>query len=200
MTRDRNPTDGEENFDDPNEPRGGDRSDAAGAKSDAVAALAREKEELLDQYQRALAETENLRKRHRREMADARQYAVAEFARELVDVVDNLERALTGVADDRKDDPLVAGVRLVQEQLAKALKNQGVTRIQAEGQPFDPMQHEAVQQEARDDVAPGTITRELMRGYKIGDRLLRAAMVMVAAGPTAASDPATPKQKEEEGP
>lgn len=200
MTRERKQTDADESLDDRNDAAGANSSNPADREDDALAALTRERNELFDQYQRALAETENLRKRYRREMTDARTYAVSEFARALLEIVDNLDRALGGVSDDRKDDPLVAGVRLVQDQLAKALRDQGVTTIEAEGQPFDPMLHEAIQQEPRDDVPAGTVTRELMRGYKIGDRLLRAAMVMVAAGGTGAAGGGAPKQKKGDAP
>ncbi|MFH0944533.1 MAG: nucleotide exchange factor GrpE [Planctomycetota bacterium] len=160
-------------------------------EEDPVAALERERDELREQYQRALAEQENARKRHQRQMQEQRQYSVSELARELLEVVDNLQRALAGVRPEEGNDPLVAGVRLVEEQLLKTLCNHGVRPIEACGQPFDPMLHQAVMEVETDEVEPGTITEELARGYTLGDRLLREAAVRVAK--------ALSKTKESEG-
>ena len=143
--------------------------------------------EYRDRYQRTLAEQENARKRHQREMSDARQYAIADFARDLLEVVDNLSRAIDGIPDDQTDDPLASGVRLVQDQLLKALKNHGVTEVEAIGAPFDPMFHNAVMEDERGDIAPGIVTEELVKGYQVRDRLLRAAMVKVSKAPSAAN-------------
>lgn len=155
--------------------------------SEQDAAIA-ERDEWKDRYHRALADAENARKRHQRERDESRQYAVAELARELLGVLDNLTRAVEGVPADQQDDPLATGVRLVLSQLETALKSHGVEPIEAFGTPFDPMHHEAIQQEERDDVPPGTVVDELIRGYRIKDRLLRASVVRVSkAGPGAAA-------------
>lgn len=165
--------------------------EAAGEQPEAedpAAIIERERDELREQYQRALAEQENARKRHQRQMQEQRQYAVSELARELLEVVDNLQRALEGAAAEKEGDPLVAGVRLVEEQLLKVLGNHGVRRIEACGQPFDPMLHQAVMEVETDEVEPGTITEELARGYSLRDRLLREAVVRVAKAPSEAKE------------
>ena len=144
--------------------------------------------EMRDRYQRTLAEQENVRKRHLREMQDARHYAIGDFARDLLEVVDNLSRAIDGVPEEQAEDPFVAGVQLVQDQLLKALSNHGVTEVVSEGAPFDPMLHNAVMEDERDDVPPGTVTAELVKGYQVRDRLLRAAMVKVSKAPAAPTE------------
>jgi len=143
-------------------------------------AVERERDDWREKYARALADQENARKRHLRDLADARQYAITGFATDLLDAVDNMERALAGAGEDRKDDPVVRGVSLVSELLLKALKKHGVEAVEALGRPFDPNFHNAIAEDETSDAAPGTVTAELQRGYRIGDRLLRPAMVRVA--------------------
>lgn len=145
------------------------------------AELAKERDEWKEKYVRALADHENARRRHLRELQDARQYAIAGFAEDLLDAVDNMERAIAGAAD-RQDDPVVAGVRMVHELLSKVLKKHGVEPVDALGKPFDPNLHNAIAQDETSDCAAGTVTAELQRGYRIGDRLLRPSMVRVARG------------------
>ena len=154
-------------------------------EADPIEAITAERDDWKDRYHRALADAENARKRHQREKTETRQYAVTELARDLVNVIDNLDRALAGVPADQADDAIVTGVRLVHEQFLGTLKSHGVETIEAMGQPFDPISHEAIQQEERDDVAPGTIVEELMTGYRLADRLLRASVVKVARAPAA---------------
>lgn len=158
---------------------------------DPLAEITRERDDYRDRYQRALADMENAAKRHRREMTEHRLYSVAEFARELLPVVDNLQRALDGVAEDHQDDPFVAGVKLVENEFLRTLENHGVSRVEAIGEPFDPMHHEAIMQDERGDVEPGTVTEELARGYRLGERLLRAAVVKVAKAPAGGADQAS---------
>lgn len=155
----------------------------SGAAGDPAAALQQELAELRDRYARALAEQENSRKRHQREMQESRHYAIAQFAKDLLEVVDNFSRALEALPADQTGNPYVAGVRMVQDQLSKAMSAHGVTRIEAIGQPFDAMFHSAILEEERADVPAGTVVEELVSGYRIGDRLLRAAMVKLARAP-----------------
>lgn len=143
--------------------------------------LARERDEWKEKYVRALADHENARRRHLRELTDARLYAISGFAEDLLEAVDNMERAIAG-AEDRKDDPVVSGVRLVYDLLAKTLKKHGVEPVEALGKPFDPNFHNAIAQDEATDCPPNTVTAELQRGYRIGDRLLRPSMVRVARG------------------
>jgi len=182
------PTDDmEEIFDDPGET--GSTSEQV-APEDELAGALQELDEFRDRYHRSLADQENARKRHQREMQDARRYGVSELSKELLEVADNLDRALDGASSDEPEHPMIAGVRMVRDELRRALCNHGVEEIEAVGQPFDPMLHNAIMQEDRDDLEPGTVTEEFAKGYKIADRLLRASMVKVAKKPAgSSSDP-----------
>jgi len=148
--------------------------------------------ELKDQLLRALAETENVRRRSQRELQDARRYAVADFARELLALADNFDLAL---ASARRAGigagPLVDGIELTQRQFLQIMEKYGIRPIAAEGQPLDPNLHQAVMQVEAADATPGTVTQVLQVGYVIHDRLLRPAMVAVAKTPEppAATEP-----------
>lgn len=153
-----------------------------------VAALETERDALKDQIMRALAETENVRKRANRQIADERIYAVEKFARDLLGVADNLARAVEQLpADQRAALPdaaraLIDGVDMTQKDLVAALARHGVTAIDASpGAAFDPAWHQAVTQIPSVHPA-GTVAQLFQSGWKIGDRALRAAMVAVSAG------------------
>ncbi len=169
------------------EPTRDESATESAATDDALAKAAQERDEFKDRFARALADMDNLRKRTQRDLEDGRRYAVAEIARDLLEVQDNLQRALAGVPADARDSGLAAGVRLVEEQIAKLLATHGVQPVASVGQPFDPAVHQAIATESHPEFPPGTVTSELVRGYRIHDRLLRPAMVKVAA-----ADAATP--------
>jgi molecular chaperone GrpE len=156
--------------------------------ADRLAAVERERDELKDAMLRALAETENVRKRSNRQIEDARMYGVEKFSRDLLNVADNLARALeqltpegrAGLSDNARS--LVEGVDLTQKELVTVLARHGVTAIAAQpGDPFDPAHHQAVTQIPSPHPA-GTVAELFQSGWKIGDRTLRAAMVAVSAG------------------
>jgi molecular chaperone GrpE len=162
-----------------------------------TAALAGENADLRDRLLRALAETENVRRRADRMVDDARQYGISDFARELLVVADNLQRTIAAVEDYAQDHSaaaaidkvLVEGVQATDRVLAKALERFGVRRIEAVGQRFDPKVHEAVM-EVEDASRPaGTITSAIEEGYTINDRLLRPARVAVTRLPANARPP-----------
>jgi molecular chaperone GrpE len=162
-----------------------------------AAALAGENADLRDRLLRALAETENVRRRADRMVDDARQYGISDFARELLVVADNLQRTIAAVEDYAQDHSaaaaidkvLVEGVQATERVLAKALERFGVRRIEAVGQRFDPKVHEAVM-EVEDASRPaGTITSAIEEGYTINDRLLRPARVAVTRLPANARPP-----------
>jgi molecular chaperone GrpE len=144
-----------------------------------------------DRHLRDRAELENFKRRSQRERSEALRYACEGLLRDLLPVVDNLERALRAAAESSGEGAngsgataaLVAGVELVQRQLLDALERHGVTRIDARGQPFEPALHEAVFRVESDQAAPGTVVDELAPGYRLHDRLLRAAQVSVAQPP-----------------
>jgi molecular chaperone GrpE len=153
-----------------------------------VAALEKERDELKDQMLRALAETDNVRKRANRQITEERTYAVEKFARDLLNVSDNLSRALDALpADVRNTLPESArtaleGVAMTQKELVTVLGRHGVTAIDAApGAAFDPELHQAVTQ-IPSIHPPGSVAELFQSGWKIGDRTLRAAMVAVSAG------------------
>src|SRR5258707_7769657 len=145
--------------------------------------LAAENASLRERLMRALAETENTRRQGERREQDAQQYAIANFARELLQVVDNLRRAVeTGATDagPRKADGLIEGVAATDRILTQILNRFGVAELNALNEPFDPMKHEAVMETAETDHPPGSVVEVLENGYRLHDRLLRPARVVVA--------------------
>jgi molecular chaperone GrpE len=155
-----------------------------------IAALEAELAEGQDKLLRALAETENVRRRAQRERQDAEKYAVSGFARELLSVADNLRRALDSLPEkEAKDDRtknLLAGVEATERELLAAFERNGLKRIEAMGERFDHNFHQAVFEAENTGRPAGTIVEVLQPGYVLHDRLLRPAMVGVAKGGPAA--------------
>ena len=149
-----------------------------------MAALEAELAEQKDRLLRALAETENVRRRSQREREDASKYAVAGFAKELLSVADNLRRALDSLpAEEAKDErtrSLLAGVEATERELLTVFERNGVRRIDPNGERFDHNFHQAVFEAERPGKPAGTIIEVLQPGYVLHDRLLRPAMVGVA--------------------
>ena len=142
---------------------------------------------LKDQLLRALAETENARRRARKDVADARTYAISRFAQDLLGVADNLGRALESIpAERRAEDEAVKaiadGIEMTARELEAVLERHGITRIDPLGEAFDYNLHQALFETADTDKPDGTVVQVAQVGYRIGDRLLRAAMVGVAKG------------------
>jgi molecular chaperone GrpE len=131
---------------------------------------------------RTQADFENFRKRAAREKDDAIKYANASFLDRLIPILDNFELGLNAARTGAANSPIIAGMDMVSRQLADFLASSGVEAINAEGQPFDPNLHEAVAQEESPSVKEGVIIRQLRRGYKLRDRLLRPATVVVSKG------------------
>ena len=138
-----------------------------------------------DKYVRAVADLENHRRRSKRDLDDAKADARTRVLKEMLPVIDNLERAVLHGGGD--GDPVLEGVRLVLRQFTTALERLEVTAVIAEGQPFDPNLHEAIGQQ-ESDAPPGTVVSVLQKGYRLADRLLRPAMVVVARPRAAAPD------------
>jgi molecular chaperone GrpE len=158
--------------------------------------------ELKDQLLRALAETENTRRRAQRDKSDASKYAIAGFAREILSVADNFQRALDAVPDEARGndeavDNLYLGVEMTGKELAAALEKVGITEINALGQPFDHNFHQAMFEIEDPDKPAGTVVQEMQKGYMIQDRLLRPAMVGVSKGGDKAPPPEEPKGEPE---
>ncbi|HEY6350438.1 MAG TPA: nucleotide exchange factor GrpE [Candidatus Angelobacter sp.] len=140
--------------------------------------LRAERDNLLDRLARLQAEFDNARKRAARENAEFRDYAVTDAVRVLLPVTDSLSLALKNA--DANPQEFKKGVELIQKQLQEALQKIGVQRVPAQGQPFDPRWHEAIEMVESNDVQDNHVIEELQPGYKIKERLLRPAMVRVA--------------------
>src|SRR5262245_45983357 len=154
--------------------------EAAEKVADPLAEARAEAARIRDQLLRTAADYDNFRKRTRREVEDAQKRGREELLRELLPVFDNLERAVVhaGQASDAK--AVADGVGMVLKQFADTLGKVGIKRIAAVGGPFDPSLHEAIQQVETNDHPAGTIVAEVQPGYAMGDRLVRASMVVVA--------------------
>lgn len=153
------------------------------SQADPVKQAQSEAAEFKDKFLRAQAEIANVTRRLNDERAQALRNANANFARELLTVADNFERLLASVADRPADDPVVNGARLTYDSLLKVLRNHGVEPIETVGKPFDPRLHEAILHQPSDTVPEGHVAAEMTRGYKMNDRVLRAAVVAVARKP-----------------
>jgi len=148
-----------------------------------VEELKRQLDERQDRLLRTLAEMENLRRRTQREREDYVKYAAETLLRDLVPVLDNLDRALAAARAAGGAANVVEGVELIQRELLRVLERHGVTRYSAAGQPFDPTRHEAVARVVSAEQAPDTVVSETAPGYLLHGRVLRPAMVAVAAAP-----------------
>lgn len=154
--------------------------------ADVIAALHAENVELKDKMLRALAETENTRRRAEREKADASLYAVTRFARDMLTIADNFSRALAHLPPTVRDaaDPqvkaVIEGVEATDRQLLTALANHGVKQIDTGDGKFDPNLHQAIAEVPGEGRPGGSIVNVVQTGYTIGERLLRPAMVTVA--------------------
>lgn len=170
-------------------------SETAGVTDDAalagalerIAELEAETGKLKDQALRALAETENIRRRSEREREDTAKYAISGFAKSLLDAADNLRRAIDAVPAgaveaDAALKTLVDGVAATERQLLAAFERHGVTRIEPVGETFDPNFHQAMFELPGTGKPAGTIVQVMQPGYVLQGRLLRPAMVGVARG------------------
>jgi molecular chaperone GrpE len=144
-----------------------------------AAALQRERDDYYDRWLRKSAEFENYRRRIDRERREQADKAVVDLLQELLLVVDDFDRALEIERDDT-DNPYRKGVELIRTKLHDLLRKHGVKPIEALGADFDPNVHQAVMHESSPDHREGEVIGELRKGYMIGDRLLRPAMVKVA--------------------
>jgi molecular chaperone GrpE len=171
----------------------GDDRDGDGepaSPEDRMAAVAAERDELKDRLLRVAADFENFKKRNRAAEAQADVRGREAVLKDMLEVMDNLERAVSAYGEGTNgavDGPaILKGVGLVLRLFKSKLDRHDVKPVAAEGQPFDPRRHEAISRVEREDLPPGTVAVELQRGYTIGDRLLRPALVSVAAQPSTA--------------
>ncbi len=174
-------------------PQSPDANPPADANAE-IAALKDEAAKLKDGMLRAMAETENVRRRLETQAEERGRYAVSSFAKEMLTVADNLRRAIENIpadklAADELAKKLAEGVELTERGLIAALEKFGIKRVVAMGQKFDPHLHQAMMEVETADAAPGTVVHEMQAGYTIADRLLRPALVGVAKSGTASIQP-----------
>ncbi len=156
-----------------------DEADADAAEPGVEEQLA----EMKDRWMRARAETENARRRARLDVEEARRHGASGLVASLLPVLDSLQRALEARPED-SHDMVWEGLQLTEQMLVGALAAHGVTPIEAKpGDAFDPTAHKALLEQPTADQEPGTIVAELVRGYRLHDRLLREAQVSVAKAP-----------------
>ena len=139
---------------------------------------------LRDQLLRTAADFDNFRKRSRREAQDQERRAREDMLRDMLPVFDNLERAAQHAGSAKDVQSLAEGISMVMRQFLDTLGKLGIERIETVGKAFDPALHEAIQQLETAEHAPGTVAAEVQAGYRLGDRLIRPAMVVVAKPPT----------------
>jgi molecular chaperone GrpE len=173
---------------------------------DELAALRVEVAELKERLLRALAETENTRRRAERDRLDASQYAVTRFARDMLIVSDNLHRALAHLSQEaRAEAPaqvkaVLEGVEATERELAATLERHGVRPIDMSNERFDPHLHQAIAEVPAEGRPAGSVVNVVQTGYVIADRLLRPAMVTVARKPTdGGGEPSSGSANENDG-
>lgn len=144
-----------------------------------------ELERFRDLALRAQADFDNFRKRAAREKEEAVRYANAAFLERLIPILDNFELGLNAARATGESSPILSGMDMVSRQLSEFLASHGVEPVAAEGAAFDPNVHEAVAQESHQEIADGWVVRQLRKGFKLKERLLRPATVVVSKGPAA---------------
>jgi molecular chaperone GrpE len=154
------------------------------AGGDALAEKTEECKTLNDRYLRLAAEFENYKRLAQRDQRDQIRFGNEQLLKELLPVVDNMERAIKAAQDNGGNPALVQGVDLTLKQLSAALGKFGVQAVEAVGRAFDPSAHQAVAHVPSETVPSNHVVDEFQKGYRLHDRILRAAMVSVSSGPT----------------
>jgi molecular chaperone GrpE len=163
--------------------------DGQGEAQSEVEALQQKLDTTHERLLRTAADLDNLRKRSKRDIDDALVRGHADVLSELLPVMDSMELALASADPDSKAESIIEGVKMIQKQFLTAAERFKLKPIESEGQAFDPNFHEAVAQVASPDHPAGQIVNEMRRGYLLGDRLLRPAMVIVSKGSTVKEAP-----------
>lgn len=157
-------------------------NEVADAAADEIIALKAEVQALKDQVLRVAADAENTKRRAEREANDARAYAIQKFGRDLLTVADTLDRALATPAEDPAVKTFVVGMEMTHKSLMTAFENNGLRKIDPpKGEKFDPHQHQAMMEQPSAEVGAGGVIQVLQPGYELLGRLIRPAMVVVAA-------------------
>ena len=152
-------------------------------EKDNIESLRLENAHLKDEYLRALAESENTKKRCAQEIDKNNKYAISSFAKNLLTVADNLHRAIEAAAQNTEScKDLLKGVEMTEAELMKVFNKHGITKMEVVGKHFDPNFHQVIQEVEDKEKPNGTVIAELQTGYMINDRILREAMVVVSKG------------------
>ena len=174
----------------PNEAGSGSPNDGAAAtpaadveqNDDPTAGLQADLDRFRDLALRSQADFDNYKKRAAREKEEAIKYANSSLLERLIPVVDNFQLGLSAAKSESEQSPIFAGMSMVLKQLTDFLADNGLQPIDAEGQKFDPNLHEAIAHEPNEQLAEGTVIRQIRRGYRLKDRLLRPSTVIVSSG------------------
>ena len=163
-----------------------DNLDIPGKPENELEQLRAEKAEAQDKLLRALAEAQNVRRRAQQDVERERKFGIERFAKDMLSVADNLGRALSALPDSDSIEPalknVIVGVQATERELQSVLERHGVTKLEALGKPFNAEFHQAMMEVEDPTVPTGTVVQELIPGYLIAGRLLRAAMVAVSKG------------------
>ena len=142
-------------------------------------------EEYLANWQRAQADFINYKRRNEKEKEELGEYSKAAIVQCILPILDDFERAISAVPDETVDANWVEGVRMIEKKLRAILESEGLSCIEAIGEPFDPYQHEAVRQDSGEE---GVVLDEVQKGYKFNDKVIRASQVVVGNGETEEKD------------
>lgn len=154
---------------------------------DVVTPLREERDRLKEQLLRTAADFDNFRKRTKKDLDESERRGREETVRELLPVFDNLERAVAAAVGTTDVTSIIEGVKMVLKLFEDQTGRLGVTKVDAVGQRFDPTVHDAIQQKETDEYPPGTVIAEVVPGYRLGERLIRPAMVVVSRKPSASA-------------
>jgi molecular chaperone GrpE len=191
-------SDPREKGEDQGQPDAPDTAESPGASAELASdleALLAENVDMRDKLLRTMADMENLRRRTEREKEDTARYAISNFARDVLAIGDNLRRTIEHVpADAAAQDPalksILEGIELTEREMLKMLEKYGVAKLEPLGQRFDPNQQQAMYEVPTVEVPEGTVVEVMQAGYRIGDRVLRPALVAVSkGGPKPAGEP-----------
>ncbi len=158
-------------------------NDDGQAGDDPTSSLQADLDRFRDLALRSQADFDNFKKRAAREKDDAIKYANSSLLERLIAIVDNFELGLSAAKSESAESPILSGMGMVLKQLTDFLADNGLQPIVAEGQKFDPNLHEAIAHESSKSVPEGNVVRQMRRGYKLKDRLLRPSTVVVSSGP-----------------
>lgn len=157
-------------------------------EADPLETLRQERDEALARLQRVTADYQNYQKRVIKQQAEARGFAVADVIRTLLPILDDFERSLEAAAKADSIENVADGLRIVHDHFRQALKGHDLEPIESVGKPFDPALHEAMMEQDAPDVPPRTVVQEYARGYRLCDRVLRPAKVVVSKAAEPAAD------------